>query len=260
MPRKRNNKKISKDGKNLLIKKPDTEQQLFVLQLIYSTTHDEAIWQKFYLVLYNYVNSLILQLNVGRTFVDGETINQKTSLATSKFIENYKKDPNFSIQASFAGHLKYKAMEVLWGTKKEDVHLSLNSLIGDSTKELEDGAEALNFQQLGSGYVQDSLSIEDEFTKENAYDKVEEMLKEFDEVIKNPKLRVLLRFYLLIEMRGPKTKHVRDFFYDNYLKTREKILFKTVRLEFYNRILKNSKYEENNINNSNSNNKEKEAI
>lgn len=234
MPRKRKSmERLEKTGVNSIALKPETEQYLFTLQLIYTSLRDKQSWNEIFLTAHSYTNSIILKLNTGKKFVCPTIIDQKLSKAVSEFMERFLEE-DFKIEASFAGSLKWKALESFYGTKEEDVHVSLNSLVGDGSHSVEDGQEASKFNNF---FIDSVESVEDSLVRINLYQEVLKIFQEFDEIVKSPKLRVLIRLYTFLEIRGPRTKHIREFFYKNHtVNNKEKLLLKTTQLELYKRL------------------------
>jgi len=119
-----------------------TEQELQALQKRWREDKDDSAYQELFMILVQYARSMILKMTKGKKFLNPDYVFSKAVGSTMSFIERYEKDPEFKIDFSFGGLLKYNVLENLYGAKvrKYDDILSLNALIGDkdSYREIED--------------------------------------------------------------------------------------------------------------------------
>lgn len=235
--------------------KPDTEKELFDLQdklfekreeydkavaeWIKDTSKPKPIdhsvepWTKMFFLIYNYASSLVKKATKGKKFIEPDEISDKAMDATYKFMSTYNRRPDFAIGASFAGNLRFKVQEVT----QEKVTVSLNSPSSyDAQLELLDTLEEESFTHVGGS--RNLMRSPEDLYIEDSTDTLSEVLQELDaEVGANSKIAFLTRLYLLINLRVPKTRHIRRLFMENWADSRiEKVLESTI-LEIYNRGL-----------------------
>lgn len=249
--------------------KPATEKELFILQEEFLNKRDQydkeieewvkdtskpkpinhstEVWSKMLSIIYNYATSLIKKRTTGKKYIEPDEISDKALEAAFKFMSAYNRKPDFAIGASFAGNLGWKVVEVTSDDKK----ISLNQPTSyDAQIELIDTLQEDNFTHIGGlGRIlqnpEDIIIAQDE-------DIIKEVLDELDQEIgPNSRLAFLSRLYLLINLRVPRTRHIRRLFMENWVddyKT-EQVLESTV-LEVFNRYGGNvSKALNDNINN-----------
>jgi hypothetical protein len=174
--------KISLDSK------PPTERDCFKYQLEFyqEKGHSRAL-EKLFLILVPYARSLILKFKKYRNFFSKEDLKDMSHEVALRVIEQFLKRPGFVIEASFAGYIKWKILEVtgesdgferakqtdpITGKQKIMPLLSLNSLLESSKNtdvSIEDLQKELNFTHVGgipvTGYNQfETLHIEQTVT------------------------------------------------------------------------------------------------
>lgn len=237
-----------------LDKKPATEQELFSLQEEFLNRRDKydkevqewikdtskpkpvdtsiEIWSKMLAIIYNYAASLIKKRNTGKKYTEPDEISDKAFEAAFKFMSAYNRRPNFAIGASFAGNLMWKVLEAT----SEDKKISLNQPTSyDAQLELLDTLQEDTFTHVG-GLRNLSSNPEEAFIANNE-DIIGEILNELDqEVGKKSKLAFLARLYLIINLRVPRTRHIKRLFLENWAQEYkvEQVLESTV-LEVFNR-------------------------
>lgn len=237
-----------------LDKKPATEQELFLLQEEFLNRRDDydrkvqewvkdtskpkpvdtslEIWSKMLAIIYNYAASLIKKRNTGKKYIEPDDIADKAFEAAFKFMSAYNRRPDFAIGASFAGNLMWKVLEAT----SEDKKISLNQPTSyDAQLELIDTLQEDDFTHIG-GLRNVSLNPEDIYITNNE-NIIGEILDELDqEVCKSSKLAFLARLYLLINLRVPRTRHIKRLFLENWAQEYkvEQVLESTV-LEVFNR-------------------------
>ena len=121
--------------------KPITEIELTDLQERWLNDKDQVAYQKMFELLVQYSRSIILKMTRGKKFLNPDYVFNVAVDATIKFFEQYEKNPQFKIDYSFAGILRYKVLECLYGPKiqKQDAIGSINSYVknADDIEELE---------------------------------------------------------------------------------------------------------------------------
>ncbi len=134
--------------------KPATEVLLSDLQTQYLENRELIYYQKMFEEMVKYCRSLVLKTIKGKTYLNPDHVQEVALESTMRLMAQYQK-PAFVINASFAGYLQFKILEVLYNTKtiQDDMTMSLNHLVENSSRaghavELEDLAESLNFTYL----------------------------------------------------------------------------------------------------------------
>lgn len=194
-----------------------------------------AVWSQMLEIVFMYARSMILKRNKKKKmFTEMEDIEDKAIEAALLFMNQYNRREDFTVDASFAGALKYKIIEVLYGGK-DDYHLSLNSMISDSNNtELMDSLAS----KMHNFITPNAQTPEEYILTQSNKDVVSEVLDELDEVVgKDSRLAFLLRLYLVISLRCPKTRHIKRIFIEHWAddyKT-EQVLESTI-LELHNRL------------------------
>ena len=137
-------------------KKPITEIKLEELQHKFLENRNIRFVPLIYDELYPYTRSLLLKFIKNKIFLPPEVISDTTKDVCLLIIDKYRTRPDFKIEASFAGYLKYKILEVLYAPQKvwEEQCGSLNAVISSDKKnkekntELSELSETLKFDYL----------------------------------------------------------------------------------------------------------------
>lgn len=211
--------------------KPQTEQELFRLQNKYRATRDPKVWSEMFELCYVYMRSLVLKRCIGKCYLSPEEVSSKTATATLSFMSQYLKNPSFEVGASFAGMMQWKIVEALYG-QEDDKCWSLNNPINKEGDEL---MEVIN---------EDNLIFKNEKHPDEFVDRidtkqiVDEVLEEADkEIDYDPRLSMLMRVYVLLYFRKPRSRHAKKFFISKLTKDyKEADFLERVILEVYNRI------------------------
>lgn len=233
--------------------KPDTEKELFYLQdeffekrKVYQEAVKEWIkdtskpkpidnsiepWSKMLAIIYSYACSLVKKSTKGKKYIDPDDVSDKGLEAAFRFMSSYNRKPDFAIGASFAGNLRWKVVEVM----HEDKVLSLNQPTSyDAQVELLDTISDDSYGPEFNIFVNYD-NPEDMLLNESS--PIEEVLSELDEEVgSNSKMAFLARLYLLVNLRVPRTRHIKRLFLENWAQEykTEQVLESTV-LEVYNR-------------------------
>lgn len=265
--------KIAKKGfYGTVDEKPPTEQELFALQTqlfierdqykkeyaAYSEAlksalksgrelkvpkpvdHSRDTWSKMLEIMYQYTRSCILKRNKKKKFMEPEDVSDKAISAALAFMSQYNKNPDFYVGASFAGMVKWKIVEALYKYQTEDDHLSLNQIISDDgQKEI---VENMTYEDNAiSCSSNDYLSPEEKVIAMDNGSIYNSVVRELDEIIgHDSKNAFLTRLYLLIILRGPRTRHSKRLFIERWGKEHqtEQILEASL-LELHQRMLEN---------------------
>jgi hypothetical protein len=155
-------------------------------------------------------------------------------------MSQYNKNPDFYVGASFAGMVKWKIVEALYKYQTEDDHLSLNQIISDDgQKEI---VENMTYEDNAiSSSSSDYLSPEELAIAQDSGSVYDSVVRELDAVIGHESKKAFLtRLYLLIILRGPRTRHSKRLFLEKWGKDHqtEQVLEASL-LELHQRMLEN---------------------
>lgn len=142
--------------------KPKTELILDELQDKWLNNKDQKAYQEMFEILVQYARSIILKMTRGKKFLDPDYVFNVSVDAVIKFFEQYEKNPQFKVDYSFAGTLRYKVLECLYGPKiqKQDSIGSINSYVSSSENEV-DELESLQSKLDMRPYWSSCLDIDD---------------------------------------------------------------------------------------------------
>jgi len=216
--------------------KPQIEQDLFSLQEKYLKTKKYEYWQEMFSLCQVYSKSMILKRNKGKRFISPDEIEESATSTALAFMKQYFTSENFKVMASFAGMIKWKILEVLYGQSQDDSNISLNSSLGDDEKnETQDISYTCNFNNFltNENYHDISTSIFNTSANEIIKEICSELYEETRSSIITFKVQILLSLYL----RNPKNRNAKKN-YIQYAGTDEKTkkIFDLSILEFYKRL------------------------
>ncbi len=215
--------------------KPETEIRLSELQEIYLTTRDPEAWREMFDTMIKYARSLTLKVNRGKVYLDPEHVLAVATDSAIKIMERYNQ-PNFRIEHSFGGLLRWKVLESLYGNWEEESHMSLNAIVGDDSgnkTELGDLQDKMNLHPLSPAF-----SVEmDESQFENIIDNVRDIIEEFDYAVDSYRLSILARLYILLTFRKSKVRQsIASFKQYASLNIKEEQALDLLLLEIRNRL------------------------
>jgi hypothetical protein len=132
--------------------KPETERILSELQETYLQNRNEEDYHKMFTIVVKYAKSLILILTRGKMFLPPDLVEEAAVEAGSRLMASYKKE-GFHIASSFAGLLRLKCLECIYGPaiRRADNIWSLNEHIENGKSadtELGDLSESFGFKYL----------------------------------------------------------------------------------------------------------------
>lgn len=217
--------------------KPPTEVALFTLQEEYLRTRDPALWTEMFGIMYTYARSLVLKKIKGKIFLEEDIVSDAAAGAALKFMQRYHYDESFMIQDSFAGVLKWKVIEALYGDYEEDDHVSLNMAIGENAQgELGDTQVRNGFEHISLD--DDVYNPERQLLAVNTEEELSRILQELDtETQYDSHMAILVRMYVLLHLRRPKSRHAKLLFKKHFCSSykEEEILDLTI-MELRNRL------------------------
>ena len=188
--------------------KPPTEIALFHLQSEYFKTRSLDVWKQMFKICYDYARSLVLKRLKGKIFIDPDEVNDTATGAAVAFMRQYQVKPDWKVTVSFAGMLKWKVIESMYRSQKEDDHVSLNAVSERSEKgdELQDSLARLGFTSLDGSY---NPKPEDMLDKVSLREVIDPVLAELRDSEVNEREYVLALLKLVIVLKKPKNRHVK---------------------------------------------------
>ena len=223
-----------------VIYSPPTETELRLQELqekfLDPNGCSKADKDEFFLVMRMYARSITLQMIKSKGLVlPPERVDEVCTDATLAILKQYQK-VGWKIEASFAGALRWKVIESLYGPKNEESHYSLNTTFSDDT----DSKEMLDIVSSSSlPWSNDSYCDDPEETTFNQYSAVvEEVNRLLDEAYEILDYRLYVRFlpWLLLNVRKTRARNVMQTFTSCFLTSREESAFELLLLELRNRL------------------------
>ena len=223
-----------------VIYSPPTETELRLQELqekfLDPNGCSKADKDEFFLVMRMYARSITLQMIKSKGLVlPPERVDEVCTDATLAILKQYQK-VGWKIEASFAGALRWKVIESLYGPKNEESHYSLNTTFSDDT----DSKEMLDLVSSSSlPWSNDSHCDDPEETTFNQYSAVvEEVNRLLDEAYEILDYRLYVRFlpWLLLNIRKTRARNVMQTFTSCFLTSREESAFELLLLELRNRL------------------------
>jgi len=194
--------------------KPEIEQQLFLKQAAFYKEKNEAkkqrIWSDMFTLVQRYSKSLILKKIKGSNrYRDPDEVDDDATQTALAFMSQYIYRPGYHVGASFAGMINPKVLETLYKHSKEDSHISLHNIVGDTNLELEDMQKRIGFESIYNNIADNPGDFIDRVELKEV---VGSIIKEFNKEVDDETLRFKLMFYIFILLRKSKNKHVRPMF------------------------------------------------
>ena len=223
-----------------VIYSPPTETELRLQELqekfLDPNGCSKADKDEFFLVMRMYARSITLQMIKSKGLVlPPERVDEVCTDATLAILKQYQ-NVGWKIEASFAGALRWKVIESLYGPKNEESHYSLNTTFSDDT----DSKEMLDLVSSSSlPWSNDSYCDDPEETTFNQYSAVvEEVNRLLDEAYEILDYRLYVRFlpWLLLNIRKTRARNVMQTFTSCFLTSREESAFELLLLELRNRL------------------------
>lgn len=216
---------------------PETEIKLNALQDIFLDPEcDPEIKNRYFLTMKYYSRSLLLkEIKRKGIILPPEKVEELSIDATLLLMRQYDKE-GWRIGASFAGALRWKVVEALYSSSKEEMTYSLNKSFTDdvNSKEVLDLMSAANTPWYKT--ISDDPADE-VINQHNAA--VDEIRTLIDQAYQLLPYRLYIRFlpWLLLRLRRPKTKNIMTTFSKLYLSSKEEEAFEILLLEMRNRIM-----------------------
>lgn len=205
----------------------------------------QDVKDEFFLLMRTYARSLTLkEIKRKGIFLQPERVDEICTDATLAVMKQYQ-TPGWSIQASFAGIIRWKIIEAMYKPAKEEQTSSLNFKFSDdaNSKEISDAIDsgaALPWHMAGGELPPpDDPAATIEYSVNIAYEEVEELLAEAYQMLP---YETYMKFvpWLLLQIRKPKTRNIKSLFTKMFLSSREENAMDILLLEMRNRIAKHT--------------------
>ena len=220
---------------------PETEIKLTALQDYYLDPHcRKDIKDRYFIIMKTYARSLLLkEMKRKGIILLPERVEELSVTATLLLMNQYLKE-GWKIASSFAGALRWKVVEALYGGSKDEMNYSLNRTFSDESnaKEVLDLMSNDNtpwykyISQDPADYVIDQHNA--------ALDEIRYLIDQAYEILP---YRVYMRFlpWLLLKIRKPKVRNIMLQFNKFFLNSKEEEAFDILLLEMRNRIVQHVK-------------------
>lgn len=216
--------------------KPITEVKLDALQEAYlNDRSNKKVFDEYFLLLKVYARSLALQeIKRKKIYLPPERVDEVATEATILLLSQYRKE-EWRIWGSFAGALRWKVVEALYGDANEDQTTSLNLSVGD------DGSQEMMdiLTKIGGTLLWHEAEDDPQAYLIKTFDvtksEIETVLQEASEVLPY-RLTILFHVYLLLQLRRPKTRLTLPSFKKFFLDNKSEEVFDLLMLEIRNRV------------------------
>lgn len=219
--------------------RPDTEQRLFDLQKGYLHDRNETDWAEFYALVHIYSRSIVLKINRNKISLPPERVDELANDTACSFLENYTKRPDFKVDSSFGGMIKWKALNSLYKDKNNDWVVSLNDLLFDNIdKEVQD--EQNKMEKVLSNSININQSQNGSYLNDESVGTIQEEVNQlFNEYYtKGVDYHEVLTLYcyILLILRKPKNRKAVENFKQKFVPEEYQVNFDLFLLEVMKRL------------------------
>lgn len=194
--------------------KPRDERVLFELQDEFFQERSNRTLGKIYERLFDYSQNMIKSLLRNKHILPEDDLVEKANDIANKIVEKYLKDENFSIKWSFGAMLSKIAKGILFRSRREESHLSLNAHVMDGDQEIEDNLFYKGFDPL----IQHEENVEDSFLKNQdsavgeAYNLIEKIYERISDTEEKEVVPLLYLIALKNRLYSPNHQFLENFF------------------------------------------------
>lgn len=216
---------------------PETEIILTALQELYlKPGASQKLKDRYFMLMRSYARSILLKEVKRKGLVfPSEKIEELATDSTLLLMNQYTKE-GWKISASFAGALRWKVVESLYGDSKDDMNFSLNRTFTEDSN----AKEMLELMSNSNTPWYKHIS-QDPFDEvaENENTAVEEVRILIDQAYYILPYNVYMKFlpWLLLKIRKPKVRNIMMQFNRIFLNSKEEKVFDILLLEMRNRIM-----------------------
>lgn len=216
---------------------PETEIILTALQELYLKPDcSKAIRDRYFMLMRSYARSILLKEIKRKGIVfPPEKVEELATDSTLLLMNQYTKE-GWKISASFAGALRWKVVESLYGDSKDEMNYSLNRTFSEDSN----AKEMLDLMSNSNTPWYNHISqdpAEEVAEKENtAIEEVRTLIAQAYDILP---YKVYLKFlpWLLLKLRKPRIRNVMMQFNRIFLNSKEEEAFDLLLLEMRNRIM-----------------------
>lgn len=216
---------------------PETEIRLTGLQELYLDPKcRKDIRDRYFMIMKSYARSLLLKEMKRKGIILPPERVEELSVTTTLLVLNQYQREGWRISASFAGALRWKVIEALYGESKDEMNFSLNRTFSDESN----AKEMLDLMSNNNTpwYKHISQDPADEVIDNHngALDEIRLLIDQAYEILP---YRVYVRFlpWLLLKIRKPKARNIMLQFNKFFLNSKEEEAFDILLLEMRNRIM-----------------------
>ena len=216
---------------------PETEIVLTALQELYLKPNcSQALRDRYFMLMRAYARSILLKEIKRKGIVfPPEKVEELATDSTLLLMNQYTKE-GWKISASFAGALRWKVIESLYGDSKDEMNYSLNRTFTEDSN----AKEMLDLMSNSNTpwYNHISQDPADEVA-ENENTAIEEVRILVNQAYDLLPYKVYLKFlpWLLLKLRKPRIRNVMVQFNRIFLSSKEEEAFDLLLLEMRNRIM-----------------------
>ena len=216
---------------------PETEIILTALQELYLKPGCSiALRDRYFMLMRSYARSILLKEIKRKGIVfPPEKVEELATDSTLLLMNQYTKE-GWKISASFAGALRWKVVESLYGDSKDEMNYSLNRTFSEDSN----AKEMLDLMSNSNTpwYNHTSQDPADEVA-ENENTAIEEVRTLVAQAYDILPYKVYLKFlpWLLLKLRKPRIRNVMMQFSRIFLNSKEEEAFDLLLLEMRNRIM-----------------------
>lgn len=216
---------------------PETEIKLAALQELYVTKDCPLpIKHRYFNIMKVYARSLLLkEMKRKGIILPPERVEELTVDSTLLLLNQYRKE-GWKVSASFAGALRWKVVEALYGDSKEEMNYSLNRVFSDDSN----AKEALDLVRTSDSPwykgVKDDPADEVIDSTNAAVEEIDNLIEQAYDILP---YHIYMKFltWLLLRIRKPRTKNIMNSYHKLFLNNKEEEAFDILLLEMRNRIL-----------------------
>lgn len=216
---------------------PETEIILTALQELYLKPDcSRALRDRYFMLMRSYARSILLKEIKRKGIVfPPEKVEELATDSTLLLMNQYTKE-GWKISASFAGALRWKVVESLYGDSKDEMNYSLNRTFSEDSNAKEMLDLMSNSNTPWYNHISQDPADEVAENENTAIEEVRILVAQAYDILP---YKVYLKFlpWLLLRLRKPRIRNVMMQFSRIFLNSKEEEAFDLLLLEMRNRIM-----------------------
>lgn len=216
---------------------PETEIVLTALQELYLKPNcSQALRDRYFMLMRAYARSILLKEIKRKGIVfPPEKVEELATDSTLLLMNQYTKE-GWKISASFAGALRWKVVESLYGDSKDEMNYSLNRTFSEDSNAKEMLDLMSNSNTPWYNHISQDPADEVAENENTAIEEVRTLVAQAYDILP---YKVYLKFlpWLLLKLRKPRIRNVMMQFSRIFLNSKEEEAFDFLLLEMRNRIM-----------------------